>query len=109
MMKFLLATAAATAMTVGVANANELSFGGGLEYAVEAETLEATAGAEYVIGQLTIAPVITIADLTGNVDFDSLAVTASYAATEQVTAYVKIETDADFAYDEAVLGVSFKF
>lgn len=109
MMKFLLTTAAATALTTGVASANDLSFKGSLEYAVEAETLEATAGADYTLGKLTLSPVITIADMTGDIGFDGLAVTAKYAVLEQVTAYAKVEADADLAYEEATLGVSFKF
>lgn len=109
MMKFLLATAAAMALTTGVASANDLSFKGSVEYAVEAETLEATAGVDYALGKLTLSPVITIADMTGDIAFGGLTVTAKYAVLETVSAYAKIETDGDLAYDEATLGVAFKF
>jgi hypothetical protein len=85
------------------------TFVGSLEYAIEAETFEATAGMEFGIDQWTITPVIVMNDEFGDFDFSSAELNVSYDASENVDLYITFETDADFDYAETTLGVAFRF
>lgn len=105
-----LVIAAAIATVFGFsASAGELAVLGGVEYAIEAETFEATAGVEYATGALTVTPVVTLDDAAGDVDFVSAEVTVDYAVTRSVSAYATVETDADWEYEETTVGLALKF
>jgi hypothetical protein len=111
MMKSVMTAVAAIALTAGAASAFELPTAVGYsEYAVEAETFELGAGAEFVIGNgLILTPMIAGFGTTEDFDFNRAELKASYGLNENVSLYGKIKSDADLNYDEAVLGASFQF
>ncbi len=111
MKSVMIAAAAMVAMTASFAAAAERpTILGYSEYAVEAETFELGAGAEFVIGNgLILTPMIAGFGTTEDFDFNRAELKASYGLNENVSLYGKIKSDADLNYDEAVLGASFQF
>lgn len=106
--------ATVTAFALGLATtpalANDLSFGGKVEYATEAEVFELEAGAEYGLGDFTLGATALFDDATdGDFSFTGTELQAGYAVTEQVEAYVRLELDEDFNDDEVVVGAAFRF
>ena len=108
-MKKVLFATTALFMGTAAAYAGELAYVGGIEYAVEAEVFEATAGVEYGVHNFTFAPAITLNDAGGDFEFVSAEFTVGYDVNTNVNAYVTIESDADFDYAEATIGVAFRF
>ena len=85
---------------------------GSLEYAVEAETIEASVGAEFApafAAGLTVTPMIVLNDDGQDFDFASAEVTVAYEVLDGVSAYTTVETDDSFDYAEATIGVEFRF
>lgn len=105
----MMAAVAALTFSAAAASAGDLAYLGGLEYTVEAEAFEATAGIEYAAGGLTLTPVLTINDATGDFEFAAADLTIGYAVATSVNVYATVEADADFDYTETTLGVSFRF
>ena len=109
MKSVMIAAAALVAMT-GVAAAEVPTFVGYSEYAVEAETFELGAGAEFILAdRLILTPTLVGFGTADEFDFDRLEVKASYGLNENLDMYGKLKTDADFKYDEAIVGVAFQF
>lgn len=109
MKTFITAAATATLLSATAAYADGLTIVGGAEYALEAETLEATTGFEYNIGGLMVSPVATIGDITGDVGFAGLELTAEYEVISNITAGVVVDLDQDFEYTETTFGIAFRF
>lgn len=109
-MKSVMIAAALVAMT-GSAMAGErptiLGYG---EYAVEAETLELGAGAEFIVSdRLVVTPMVIGYGTTEDFNFDRLEVKASYGINDNVGLYGKIESDEDLNYAETTVGVALQF
>lgn len=110
MKSVMIAAAALVAMT-GFAMAGErptiLGYG---EYAVEAETFELGAGAEFIVAdRLIVTPMVVGFGVSEDFKFDRLEVKASYDLNENVDLYGKIETDEDLNYAETTVGVALQF
>ena len=110
MKSVMIAAAALVAMT-GFAMAGErptiLSYG---EYAVEAETFELGAGAEFILAdRLIVTPMVIGFGTTEDFAFDRVEVKASYGINENVDVYGKVETDEDLHYAETTVGVALQF
>jgi hypothetical protein len=104
--------AAATAATLSAAtaaSANDFALVGGIEYTVEAKVIEATVGVEYNVRKFTFAPLLTLNDSTGNFDFRAVELTVGYAVNSNMNMYVTVDGDSGFNYNEATLGVAFRF
>lgn len=108
-MKSVMLAAVAGLALATAASAADVSYLGYGEYAVEAQTFEVGVGAELGFGQLTITPTLIGSDVAGSFDFDHAEVRADFAVNANVTAYGKIATDDELRYDEATVGVAFKF
>lgn len=104
----MMATVAALTFSA-VANAGDLAYLGGVEYAVEAEAFEATAGVEYAAAGFTLTPVFTINYVSGDFDFDSAEITVGYDVATSVNVYATVGADADFEYTETTVGVALRF
>jgi hypothetical protein len=85
------------------------AFVGSLEYAIEADEFEATAGMEIGIDRFTVTPTVIMNDTLGEFEFSSMELEVSYDLNENVDLYVMVETDEDFDYEETTLGVAFRF
>jgi hypothetical protein len=105
----MIAAVAALTLSTAAASANDLAFLGGLEYAVEAEVFEATAGIEYTAGNFTITPVLTLNDATGKFEFAAAELTVDYAVATSVNVYVTAESDSNWKHTETTLGVALRF
>lgn len=102
--------AAALIATATVATAEVPTFVGYSEYAVEAETFELGAGAEFIVADgLILTPTLIGFGTSKDFDFNRAELNASYGLNENVGLYGKLKTNADFEYDEAVIGASFQF
>lgn len=105
----MIAATTTLALSTAAAQANDLSWVGSTEYAIEAETFSVDVGVEYGVGNFTFAPLLTMDDAGDNFDFTGAELEVGYAVSANVTVFGRIEADEDFDYDEAVVGASFKF
>ena len=105
----MMAAVAALTFSAAAANAGDLAYLGGVEYAVEAEAFEATAGVEYAAAGFTLTPVFTINDASGDFDFDSAEITVGYDIATSVNVYATVGADADFDYTETTVGIALRF
>jgi hypothetical protein len=113
MNKVLLAAVAALGLTTA-AQAADINYFAGLEYATEAEVLETTVGAGLTfdapyLGSLTVAPAATFNDEGTEFGFASAEVSVMYNVTAWSTAYVTVESDNDWNHAETTVGVAFNF
>lgn len=104
-----MAAIAAMGLSATSAYAGDLSFNAETEYAFEAETFSIETGAAYNVNSFTFAGLVAFDDSADSLDFTGAEVSVSYAVTEGVDAYVRIEGDADWDHSETVVGVSFSF
>ncbi len=110
MMKSVMIAAAAFATMATMASAEAPTFLGYSEYAIEAETFELGAGAEFIVADsLILTPMVIGFGTTEDFQFDRAELKASYGLNENVGLYGKIKTDSDLNYSETVLGASFQF
>jgi len=105
----MMAAVAALTFSTAAANAGDLAYLGGVEYAVEAEVFEMTAGVEYNAGGFTLTPALTLNDATGDFEFATAELTVGYAVTTAMDVYATIDTDDSFNRTETTLGVAFRF
>ena len=89
--------------------AQDVSIWAELEYAAEAQTLETTLGADFNVSSFTITPSLIADDKSGDFDFTSAEIEAAYSINSNVDAFVRLESDEDFNYDESVFGVALRF
>lgn len=80
-----------------------------LEYAAEAQTVETTLGVDFNLSNFTITPSLIADDQSGDFEFSSAELEAAYSINSNVDAFVRLETDKDFNYDESVFGVALRF
>ena len=111
MMKSVMIAAAALVATVTMASAGERpTILGYSEYAVEAETFEVGAGAEFIVAdRLIVTPMVVGFGASDDFDFDRLEVKALYGVNDNVDLYGTIETDDELNYAETTVGVAFQF
>ncbi len=110
-MKSVMLATVALAMTATFASAADRpTFVGYSEYSVEAETFELGAGAEFIVADgLILTPTLVAYGTSEDFDFNRAELKASYGLNENVGLYGTLKTNADFEYDEAVIGASFQF
>jgi len=104
-----LITAAFLAAFAGAASADVI---GSLEYGVESEALEATAGVEFALdSRITVSAVANAAGTTEVSDFEFTGVDlgASWQLDDVTALYVDVELDGDMEYTETTVGVAFRF
>ena len=109
MTKTMISAITALTLSTAAASANDLAFLGGLEYAVEAETFEATAGVEYGIAGITLTPMLTLNDAAGGFELAAAEVTVGYAVSDFAGVYLTVEADGDFKHTETYVGVALRF
>ena len=80
------------------------------EYAVEAETLELGAGAEFVVtDSVLVTPVVVGFGTQDTFDFDHAEFKVEYLVNENWTVFGRVETDADFDYADTFIGAELQF
>lgn len=105
-----LVVAAAIALTTTAASAQDLAYVGSVEYAFEAEAVSLDFGAAMNVGNITVNPMLNAEYTSANdLDFTGVTLGVGYALTSNVGLYGSVETDGDFDYEEATMGVSFSF
>ena len=109
MTKTMISAVTALTLSTAAASANDLAFLGGLEYAVEAEAFEATAGVEYGIAGITLTPMLTLNDATGGLELATAELTVGYTVSDFAGVYLTVETDGDFEYTETYVGLALRF
>lgn len=110
MKSVMIAAAALVAMTSFAAAAERPIILGYSEYAVEAETFELGAGAEFIVNDRLIVKTMVVGFGTDeDFQFDRLELNTSYGINENVDLYGKLETDEDLNYSETTLGVALQF
>jgi len=111
MKKILIAAAVAVFATVGAASAQDYAIVGSSEWAIEAKTLETNVGVDFYVNDFTFTPSVDVdyTSATKNMAFTGVNFNVGYAVSDQSTVYLKVEADRDFKYEEAYVGVSFKF
>jgi hypothetical protein len=110
MKSVMIATAALVAMTSFAVAAERPTILGYSEYAVEAETFELGAGAEFIVNDRLIVKTMVVGFGTDeDFQFDRLELNTSYGINENVDLYGKLETDEDLNYSETTLGVALQF
>lgn len=79
-------------------------------YEFEAETFTTKAGVSYGIDRLTFSTFVEIADTPAtDLRFEGMDFRVDYAITDNVTTFGAVETDRDFRYEEATIGVAWFF
>lgn len=109
MKKLVLAATAAFALSATAVAASDYGVWSTAEYAIEAETFEVETGVDVSYNNFTFTPAFTLGDVTGDFDFVSAEVTASYKVNSNFSAYATVETDSDFDYAETTVGVRVDF
>ena len=86
-------------------------FYGFMEYGVETDEADAGLGMNYFLtDDFTLYGEINFIKEDGNdVDFDTFNFGVDYAITYNVSTYAEIEFDADFDYQDVVVGVAFVY
>jgi len=86
------------------------SFVGSLDYAIESKTTTAEFGVEFITGDFTITPYLVGShDSATSTNFTGAALAVVYGVNANFNVYGEISTDDSFSYDEAILGVGFRF
>lgn len=106
MKTFVLATFIAAASS---ASAQEITPFASLEYAFEADAVEASVGADFNFGQLTVTPQFTVDHVASVTDFQNAEITFDYAIRGNWNAYLTVETDRNFNYAETTIGTAVSF
>lgn len=89
---------------------DRLDFVGNIEYAVEADQFETNLGIQYTVNDWVFVPVLTSTyDQVDDLQFEGASVTVVYKATANLDLYGKVSTDNSFDYEEANIGVAFRF
>ena len=104
-----LALAGAFAVLSSAAMAEDFSVIGNTEYAVEAAEINTNIGVEVIFGNLIVSPLLNISGSTDSIGFAGVELNAIYAVNSTMNLYGKIEADDEFGYDEATVGVAFRF
>ena len=106
---FVAATITAFAATSAVA---EGGLGGSaqVEYSIENETWAMEAGPDLTLGGVAIAPRAYASIADSIISFDGVGVEAEYSiGTSGLSVYGAAQTDGDFEYSDAQVGVRFNF
>ena len=105
---FVAATITAFAATNAVA---EGGLGGSaeVEYSIENETWAMEAGPDLAVGGIAIAPRAYASIADSVISFDGVGVEAAYGLTSNITLYGAAQTDGDWEYSDAQVGVRFSF
>ena len=105
-----LALSAVIATTLATtASAGDVFFTGSTEYAIEAETVDLNLGLEVFAGAFTFAPSADFAYVDEDGTFEGLNLDMSYTLTSNLDAYLELDLDEDVEYQEATVGVAFRF
>jgi hypothetical protein len=108
-MKKLIA-ATALMLSTTAAYADGLTFNAGAEYAIEAETFEITAGANYSVYDFGLFADVTFTkEPTGTMDYDETEIGVAYALKDNVEIYGLVRLDDSFDYEDTVIGVKVIF
>ena len=99
----------AVAGTAAYAENQNLDVIGGMEYAFEAETFETYVGVEYTYESFVVTPIVVINDTSGDFEFDYMELTVAYTFNDNVSAFVRVDTDENFDYNDAYIGVDLRF
>lgn len=111
MKNVILAAATITAFAATGAAAQGLGLGGSgeVEYSIENKTWSMEAGPDLALGGVAIAPRAYASITDSVISFDGVGVEAAYGLTTNVTVYGAAQTDGDWKYSDAQVGVRFSF
>lgn len=109
MKNIILATAATLGLMATAAAADNLDFVGSTEYAFESEVFTTEAGLEYSFSRYYISPSVTLNDATNDLDFAGAEIEFGATVTDGVVAFLRVEADGEFEYQETVIGVNYRF
>ena len=105
-----LIAATALAITATSASADGLGFSAGAEYAVEAETFEITAGANYSVYDFGLFAEATFTkEPNASIEYTETELGLAYSLKENVSLYGLVRLDSDFEYEDTVVGVNITF
>jgi hypothetical protein len=112
MKNVILAAATITAFAATGAAAEGLGIGvsGEVEYSVENENFAMEVGPDFEMAGIAIAP-RAYASYNSNTDFsfDGVGVEAAYGVSANISVYGAVQTDGDWEYSDAQVGVRFNF
>lgn len=109
MKNVILAAATITAFAATGAVAEGLGGSAEVEYSIENETWAMEAGPDLAVGGIAIAPRAYASIADSVISFDGVGVEAAYGLTSNVTLYGAAQTDGDWEYSDAQVGVRFSF
>jgi hypothetical protein len=111
MKNVILAAATITAFAATGAAAEGLGFGGSaeVEYSIENDNWAMEAGPDLALGGISIEPRAYASINNSTISFDGVGVEAAYGLTANVTVYGAAQTDGDWEYSDAQVGVRFSF
>lgn len=101
--------ATAFALTSTVAMAEGLGGSAEIEYSIENDNFAMEAGPDLSVGGLAIAPRAYASINDSVISFDGVGIEAAYGLTANVTVYGAAQTDGDWEYSDAQVGVRFSF
>lgn len=113
MKTFLLATAATFVLSTSAFAEGLLGNAGGsaeVEYSIENKTFSMEAGPDLNMNNFAISPrTYASVDADNTISFDGVGVEVAYGVTSNVAVYGAVQSNEDFKYDDAQVGVRFNF
>lgn len=110
-MKAIFVAATITAMAATGAAAEGLGIGGSaeVEYSIENEAFAMEAGPDLSFAGVAIAPRAYASIANSEISFDGVGVEAEYEVRWGLSVYGAVQTDGDWEYSDAQVGVRFSF
>lgn len=111
MKNVILAAATITAFAATGVAAEGMGVGGSaeVEYSIENNNFAMEAGPDLSVGGLAVAPRAYASITDSVISFDGVGIEAAYGLTANVTVYGAAQTDGDWEYSDAQVGVRFSF
>ena len=111
MKNVILAAATITAFAATGVAAEGMGIGGSaeVEYSIENQTWAMEAGPDLSVGGIAVAPRAYASIADSVISFDGVGVEATYGLTANVSVYGAAQTDGDWEYSDAQVGVRFSF
>lgn len=108
-MKSVILAAAAFAFTSTAALAWDIGVSGEAAYSVENEALSLEVGPDLAVGGIGLAPRVYGSLDADAFSFDGVGVEATYGVTSSITVFGAVQSDGDWKYSDAQVGLRFQF
>lgn len=86
-----------------------VSVAGSVEYNIETESLDVEVGPTVSVWLVDITPTVSASYTNSDLTFNGVDVEVLYPVAYGLDAYVTVSTDNDFNYNDATVGIAFKF